>query len=307
MPWKVSHRSFNLSAFQHSNLNSMDRCYMRKIVVLILLQFVTLWGVAYSQENYRLGPEDEIEIKVWDHEDLTRKTRIGLNGSISYPFIGEIKAGGMTVLELQKEIERRLSPKYIIDPHVSIAVTEYKSQKFFVVGNVQRPGTYPLTKNIGVVEAISLAGGISSATGSGSKPTVSGAVAIIVRAIPGGKADQPRMPDQTPAGQKETVSLSAAMVGNPKHNLEIKNGDTVYVPNLMFYATGEVKSPGRYPFDENMTVLMAVTTAGGFTDKASSKGTFILRDTEGGKKKIKVGLEDLILPGDTVVVPESWF
>jgi len=293
-----------VSFHKHSNFNCVSWCYMRKIVVLVLLQLVIFWGVAYGQENYRLGPEDEIEIKVWDHEDLTRKTRIGLNGAISYPFVGEIKAGGMTVLELQKEIERRLGPKYIIDPHVSIAVTEYKSQKFFVVGNVQKPGTYPLTKNIGVVEAISMAGGIS--TGPGTKP-VTGTVAIVVRATPGAKADQPRMPDQSPPGQKITVSLAAAMAGDPKNNLEIKNGDTIYVPNLMFYATGEVKIPGRYPLDENMTVLMAVTTAGGFTDKASSKGTYIVREISGTKQKIKAGLEDRIQPGDTVVVPESWF
>lgn len=277
---------------------------MRKVAVLFLLQLLIFCGVVCPQENYRLGPEDEIEIKVWDHEDLTRKTRIGLNGAISYPFIGEIKAGGLTVLELQKEIERRLGPKYIIDPHVSIAVTEYKSQKFFVVGNVQKPGTYPLTKNIGVVEAISLAGGIPSGTGS---KLGSGTTAIIVRATPGAKADQPRMPDQSPPGQKVTVSLSAAMAGDPKHNLEIKNGDTIYVPNLMFYATGEVKHPGRFPYEENMTVLMAVTTAGGLTDKASSKGTYIIRETSGSKQKIKAGLEDRVQPGDTIVVPESWF
>jgi polysaccharide export outer membrane protein len=279
---------------------------VRKIAIIALLSLIILGGIAYGQENYRLGPEDEIEIKVWDHEDLTRKIRVGLNGTISYPFIGEIKAGGLTVLELQREIEHRLGPKYIIDPHVSIMVSEYKSQKFFVVGNVQKPGTYPLTKNIGVVEAISLAGGILSG-GGGNKPATTGAVAIIVRAAPGGKTDQPRMPDQSPSSQKKTVSLSAAMAGDPNHNLEIKNGDTIYVPNLMFYATGQVKSPGRYPYDENMNVLMAVTSAGGFTDKASAKGTYIIRETAGTKQKIKAELEDRIQPGDTIVVPESWF
>lgn len=278
---------------------------MRKIAVLVvLLQMLIFLGIVHAQENYRLGPEDEIEIKVWDHEDLTRKIRVGLNGNISYPFVGEIKAGGLTVPELQKELERRLGPKYIIDPHVSITVTEYKSKKFFVVGNVQRPGTYPLTKNIGVVEAISMAGGVSS--GTSLKP-VTGTVAIIVRAAPGVKADKPRMPNQSLPGQKITVSLAAAMAGDPKNNVEIKNGDTIYVPNLMFYATGEVKSPGRYPYEENMTVLMAVTTAGGFTDKASSGRTYIIREVSGTKQKIKAGLEDRIQPGDTIVVPESWF
>ena len=273
------------------------------LCLAILLVGLSL-SAAFGQGDYRLGPEDEIEIRVWNHDDLTRKTRVSLDGAISFPFVGEIKAHGLSVLELQKELERRLGPKYIIDPHVSITVLEYKSQKFFVVGNVQKPGTYPLTKSIKVVEAISQAGGLSSGTGS---KTVSGAVAIIVRALPGGKAEKPQMPEKSPADQKITVSLAAAMAGDPQQNLEIKNGDTIYVPSLIYYVSGEVKNPGRYPYEENITVLMAVTTAGGFTDKASSRRIDIIRDQGGVKNKIKVKLDETIEPGDTIAVPESWF
>lgn len=261
-------------------------------------------ALAGVQEEYRLGPEDEMEIKVWSHDDLTRKVRVGLNGTISFPFVGELKARGLSIQELRKELERLLGAKYLIDPHVSITVTEYKSQKYFVVGNVQKPGTYPLTKPIRVIEAISQAGGIAS--GSGSRP-LSGAVAIITRAPAGEKTDQPRLPEQTPAGQKLTVSLAASLAGDAAHNVEIKNGDTIYVPNFVYYVTGEVKKAGRYPFEENMTVLMAVTTAEGFTDKASRRGTHILRDVAGKKEKVKVNMESRIQPGDTIVVPESWF
>ena len=261
-------------------------------------------GVAYGQEGYRLGPEDEIEIRVWDHDDLTRKTRVGLDGNVSFPFVGEIRAQGLSLADLQKEIERRLGPKYIIDPRVSITVLEYKSRKFFVVGNVQKPGTYPLTKPVRVVEAISQAGGIAS--GTTSKP-LSGAVAVIIRAQPGEKLDQPKMPNKTPASQKITVSLSGALAGDPQQNLEIKNGDTVYIPNLIYYVTGEVKKPDRYPYEDNITVLMAVTTAGGFTDKASPRKTYIIREDSGVKQKVKTGMDDPIRAGDTIVVPESWF
>jgi len=173
-----------------------------------------------------------------------------------------------------------------------------------VVGNVQKPGTYPLTKPIKIVEAISQAGGVAS--GTGSRP-LSGAVAIIIRAQPGEKADQPKTLEQTPAGAKTTVSLTAALAGDPTQNLEIKNGDTIFVPNFVYYVTGEVKTPNRYPYDENMTVLMAVTTAGGFTEKASRRGIYIIREAAGLKTKVKVDLEDKVHPGDTIVVPESWF
>jgi polysaccharide biosynthesis/export protein len=277
----------------------------KKILVLSLVLLMSLVAYARAQENYRLGPEDEIEIRVWDHDDLTRKTRIAMNGTISFPFVGDIKAGGLTIGELQRELENRLGPKYIINPHVNVTVTEFKSQKFFVVGNVQKPGAYPLTKNITIVEAISLAGGISA--GSGSKPA-SGTIAIIVRANPGGKVDQPLLPNQSRPEEKITVSLAAALAGDPKQNLEIKNGDTIYVPNLVYYVTGQVKSPGRFPYEEeNMTTLKAITTAGGFNDKASPRSTYIIRKEGGVEQKIKASLDTTIRPGDTIVVPESWF
>jgi polysaccharide export outer membrane protein len=276
----------------------------RIIAVGLIVYFFGLLALAMAQEDYRLGPEDEIEIRVWSHEDLTRKVRVGLNGTVSFPFVGEIKAGGLSIQELQKELEQRLGPRYIVDPHVSIMVTEYKSQKFFVVGNVQKPGTFPLTKPIKVIEAISQAGGIAS--GTGTRP-LSGAVAIIIRARPGEKSAQLLNPEKAPADLKTTVSLTGALAGDPNQNLEIRNGDTIFVPNFVYYVTGEVKSPNRFPYEENMTVLMAVTTAGGFTDKASQRGAYIIREIAGVKQKVKVNLDSPIQPGDTIVVPESWF
>lgn len=257
---------------------------------------------SFGQE-YQLGPEDEIEIRVWDHDDLTRKMRVGLDGNISFPFVGELKAQGLTVLHLQKELERRLAQGYLIDPHVSITISDYKSHKFFVLGNVQKPGTYPLTKNIKVVEAISLAGGLSTASGK----SMSGGTAIIVRGLPGEKPDKPRLPDQVNPKERLTISLNSALAGDPTNNVEIKNGDTIYVPTLVIYVTGEVKKPGRYPYEEGMTVLKAVTTAEGFSDKAAPRRTHIIREKGPLKQKIAVKVDDPIIPGDTIVVPESWF
>jgi len=276
----------------------------RLLAICLIFYFFALLGSVYCQDDYLLGLEDEIEIRVWDHDDLTRKIRVGLDGRISFPFAGEIKAAGLTVLELQKDLERLLGKGYIVNPHVSITVINFNSQKFFVVGNVQKAGKYPLTKSIRVVEALSMAGGPSQ--GAAGK-TGGATLAIIVRAQPGEKIDQARMPDQTSKNQKITISLPAALGGDPKHNLEIKNGDTIYVPSLIFYVTGQVRTPGRYPYEENMTVLMAVTTAGGFNDKASERGTFIIRRLGDKEQKIKIKLDDLFMPNDTIVVPESWF
>jgi polysaccharide export outer membrane protein len=275
----------------------------KKISICLVLLVLVLCPLVHAQENYRLGPEDEIEIKVWDHEDLKRTVRVGLDGHISFPFCGEMNAKGLTILDLKKELEHRLADGYIIDPHVSINVTDVKSQKFFVVGKVQKPGTYPLTKPITVTEAISMAGGLPQ---EGDKQ-LKGGIAYLVRPRPGEKPTGPRAPMQGGGGETFTISLESAFAGDPTHNLEIKNGDTLNVPNLNFYITGEVKKPGRYPYEDRMTVLMAVTTAEGFSDKASSRSTYIMRDKARSKEKIPVKLQDPIQPGDTIVVPESFF
>jgi len=276
---------------------------VKRISFFVMLLVLILSPSVKAQDNYRLGPDDELEIKVWDHEDLTRKMRVGNDGSISFPFCGELNAKGLTVLELKKELERRLATGYIVDPHVSINVTEVKSQKFFVVGKVQKPGTYPLTKPIKVTEAISIAGGLSQ---EGDKQ-VKGGIAYLVRTRPGEQSTGPRAPMTGGGGETFTISLEPAFAGDPKHNLEIKNGDTLNVPRLNFYITGEVKKPGRYPYEDRMTVLMGVTTAEGFTDKASSRSTYIMRDQAGTKQKIPAKMQDPIQPGDTIVVPESFF
>ena len=280
---------------------------VRMLVPLLLATVIIAFymaGPAAGQDDYILGPEDEIEIKVWDHEDLTRKLRVGLDGRISYPFVGEVQAQGRTVLELQKDLERRLADGYLIDPNVSITVTEYKSQKFFVIGNVRQPGTYPLTRSIRVLEAIALAGGVGSGYGRNQG---GGSTAVIVRPRGGARPDQPMLPGKSRNAENIRVSLAAAYAGDQSQNIEIKSGDTIFVPLEVVYVTGQVKRPGRYPYEPNMTVLMAVTTAEGFTDKAAPKKTFIIREQSAGKAKIRVDLNQPVKPGDTIVVPESWF
>lgn len=276
----------------------------RITVLLALLTWALLPGPGWGQENYLLGPEDEIEIRVWDHDDLTRKLRLGLDGRIAFPFVGDVPAAGKTVLQLQKDLQDRLGSGYIVNPHVSIAVLEFRSQKFFVVGNVAKPGTYPLTRPINLVEALSQAGGlVSEAHSKGASPPV----AHITRPAPGGRAGQPQHPSGRSQGQTITVSLPAALAGDPQHNIAIQNGDTINVPMLFFYVSGEVKTTGRFTYEKDMTVLQAVTTAGGFSDKAAPKRTYVIRAGSDGKQQFKVKLEDQVQPGDTIVVPESWF
>jgi polysaccharide export outer membrane protein len=118
-------------------------------------------SVAVSPDSeYRLGPEDVLQISVWKDESLTREVLVRPDGMISFPLIGEVRAEGRTAGELQKDIRAKLSP-YIPDPTVSVAVTKVNSYKIYVVGKVNRPGEYLVGHYTNVMQALSLAGGMT--------------------------------------------------------------------------------------------------------------------------------------------------
>jgi len=109
--------------------------------------------------NYQLGPGDRIKIAVYEEKDLTVETALTDAGTIAYPFLGEIKVSGMTVGQLSELIVRKLKGPYLINPKVSISVTQYRS--FFIYGEVQKPGSYPYQPGLTVQRAVAIAGGFT--------------------------------------------------------------------------------------------------------------------------------------------------
>ncbi|HTN42230.1 MAG TPA: polysaccharide biosynthesis/export family protein [Nitrospiria bacterium] len=110
--------------------------------------------------GYRLGPEDVLQISVWKDDSLTREVLVRPDGMISFPLIGEVQAEGRTAEELRKDIRQRLSP-FIPEPTVSVAVTKVNSYKIYVIGKVNRPGEYLVGHYSNVMQALSLAGGMT--------------------------------------------------------------------------------------------------------------------------------------------------
>jgi polysaccharide export outer membrane protein len=115
---------------------------------------------ASTNLGYRLGPEDVLQISVWKDESLTREVLVRPDGMISFPLVGEVQAEGKTAEELQKDIRERLAP-FIPDPTVTVAVTKVNSYKIYVVGKVNRPGEYLVGHYSNVMQALSLAGGMT--------------------------------------------------------------------------------------------------------------------------------------------------
>ena len=257
-----------------------------------------------NDKDYVIGPEDTLKITVWDHDDLTREVTVSREGWFSFPFIGKIHADGLSVGSLEKNLVDALSGKYIINPHVSVFVKEVKSKVVYVIGEVggkggagKGPGTYPLTGKTSLLEVLSMAGGPSADAAS---------EITIVR--PKDKQNIPSSIEDARSDEITNINMKKLLEGDLSQNILLEPYDTVYVPKAeFFFASGEVKHPGKFVLEKGMTVLKAIATAGGKTDKAAINRTRIIRVKGGEKKEFRVSLDDPVQPEDIIVVPESFF
>lgn len=126
-------------------------------IVCLLFTFVAHAQQGTSMSQYRLGSGDEIKILVYGQQDLSMQTRLPDIGTISYPFLGDIQVVGLTASELENFIYSGLKGDYLINPSVSVSITEYRP--FFIDGEVKRPGGYPFQPGLSVDKAAALAGG----------------------------------------------------------------------------------------------------------------------------------------------------
>jgi polysaccharide export outer membrane protein len=113
-----------------------------------------------QEQSYILGPEDVLMISVWKDEHLTKEAVVRPDGMISFPLVGDVKAADRTVEEVRADLTKQLS-KFIPTPHVSVAVTKLLSYRIYVLGRVNRPGEYMVGHNTDVLQALSLAGGVT--------------------------------------------------------------------------------------------------------------------------------------------------
>jgi polysaccharide biosynthesis/export protein len=255
---------------------------------------------AQQQSSYVIGPQDVLAISVWEQPDLTGKFTVETDGSFTFPFIGRLKAAGMTLRDLETELRKRLSDGYLKNPQVSVSVEEYRSQRVFVVGEVRQAGAYPLTGDMTLIEALAKAGS-TTAFGSGE--------AIVVHAPTGKVPDGPLLPDQIQGTDVVRVDLKRLQEGDPSQNIPLRGGDTVFVPRAeTIYVFGQVRNPGAFALQtKDTTVLQALSLAGGVTDRGASNRIRIVRIVGGEKKEFRAKLTDPVLPGDTIVVPERFF
>jgi polysaccharide export outer membrane protein len=247
--------------------------------------------------EYTLGPGDVLRITIYGHGDLPQEVVLSSDGSFIYPFIGQVRAAGLTVPQLTDSMARRLEEGYLVAPQITIAVTQYSSQQVYVLGAVKSPGVHTLKHNTTLLELISAAGG----------PTQeAGAEVILARAQEQAEARS------TGKSQRSTeairVNLEKLMAGEVTQRMEIESGDTVYIPKgEFFFISGEVQKPGRDPLERDTTVAKALILAGGPSKFAATKRATVQRFVHGQRLEYRADMNDILQSDDILVVPQSIF
>lgn len=263
------------------------------IPLILTLGFVycVFFNVAFADDknDYRVGAGDILDISVFRSPDLKLQSRVSGQGTINFPLIGEIKVEGRTASEIERDISKLMVDKALIKfPQVNVKIVEYKSKVVTVLGNVAKPGSFPLDKNLHLMEVLALAGGIT--------PSGSEIVSITSKKDNGTITKNYDIRNIFNAGQEFI-------------NPQIQPNDVVYVPNFpQFYVYGEVTKPGVYKIEQNLRVSQALALAGGLSVKGTTKGVTIERVTAGGKVNvISADLNDFIQDKDVIYFKESIF
>lgn len=256
-------------------------------VLLLLLAFCALAAQAQPKPvEYRLGPGDGIRISVFQNPNLTLETRVGEDGTITYPLVGRVRVGGLTLPQAEQAIARALHEgNYLNEPQVSILSTQVRSSQVSVLGLVTRAGRFPLeTAGTRVSEMLAMAGGLAPGASD-------------VAVLAGERDGKPfRREIDIPAifgekGASEDVTVAA--------------GDVIYVHRApMYYIYGEVQRPGSYRVERNMTVRQAIAQGGGPTQRGTERS---LRLYRGGRRVADPRPGDPVLPDDVLHVGESIF
>lgn len=267
--------------------------YMRQWSAALLVFLAACAGSVSAQDRqpeYRLGSGDNIRITVYQNPDLTVETRVTENGTISYPLVGTVAVGGMTIPAAEQAIAKALRDgNFIRQPQVNISLLQIRGNQVSVLGAVTRPGRFPLeTADTRLSEILAIAGGISA----------TGADVVI---LTGSRAGTPIRKEIDVPGMFLDKKLEEDVV--------VAGGDVIYVHSQpMFYIYGQVQRAGSFRLERGMTVRQALAQGGGLSARGTERGLRIFRRNANGQVEASSpDLSDLVRPSDVLYVQESLF
>lgn len=240
--------------------------------------------------DYKLAPGDAIKVNVYQNPDLSIETRVSESGVIRYPLVGNVNVGGLSIGEAENRIAQQLKAKDILkQPQVNIVLLQVRGNQVSVLGQVQKPGRFPLeTNTVRVSDMLALAGGVTP-TGDD------------VLVVTGTRNGQPF---------RKQIDIPTLFAGTPsKDDILLAPGDTLFVNKApMFYIYGEAQRPGYYRVERGMTVMQALASGGGITPRGSQNRLRLTRtQPDGAVIQTEPRLTDPVQPGDVLFVRESLF
>jgi polysaccharide export outer membrane protein len=253
-----------------------------------------------SAATYTVGPADVLKITVFNEDKLSGSFRVEADGSIVYAMLGRMHVAGRTEREIALVIEKELANGWLNKPQVAVQVESFRSRTIFIAGEVRTPGKYPLQGDNTLLEVLALAGSITS--------NASNEVVIVRPKVPELRA-MPTLPD---SGDAEIIRVDLQDIeqGRLSSNIQLQDGDTVFVPRTeKFYISGHVRTPGAYPFAKGMTIQQAIAVAGGVSERGSTRGIKVRRETKPGSGEyveVDVRLTDQVRPNDTIVIRQRY-
>jgi polysaccharide biosynthesis/export protein len=243
-----------------------------------------------SATEYRLGAGDVVRISVYQNPDLTLETRIGEAGTVSYPLLGTVRIGSLPVSAAEKVIADGLrTGNFVKQPQVSVQVLQVRGNQASVLGQVNRPGRFPIeVTDLRLSDLLAMAGGVA--------PNGADMVTVV------GTRDGRQF--------RKEVDMPSMFRGQTRENdIPVVNGDVVYVERApMVYIYGEVQRPGVMRLERGMTVMQALATGGGLTQRGTEKGMRVHRRGSDGRVQVQQpAMDDVLQDGDVVYVRESLF
>ncbi len=251
--------------------------------------------------DYRIGPGDLLALDVFEEKGLAVERRVGADGTIDLPLLGEVGVGGLTPDGAAARISAALEASYLQRATVSVEVKEFLSQEITVLGAVNKPGSLYMSSRWTLFQALTAAGGLTADTGTSIH---------VLRRASNGLSDQLE------------VDVDDLLVrGDPTVNVPLQPHDVVNVPlarNVTVYFLGEVASPGAVTLSTRspVTLLTAIARAGGLTERAADRITIRRKQSDGTTVEFEASYDRLLagdapdptlVEGDLIVVRESFF